>query len=144
MKLSVRLFFTIYLIFVTIVLINTFWGEKGRQQTKQLQAYKTSLINNVKLLESKNFELKNTLTSVRDYGESVILAAREIGYFKKNQGVIRFGYPLGNKEDTNFGKTIKEVSLTSIDKRFMRLFAIFIGLLFFVFSYLVNRKKYAE
>ncbi|WP_028975413.1 FtsB family cell division protein [Spirochaeta cellobiosiphila] len=76
--LSVSLYF--FLIFL--------FGPLGRQEEKDLSAYKLELQANIEDLERQNKQLLNKIELLKTSKESIRLLAREMGFYDKDEKVI--------------------------------------------------------
>ena len=141
MKLFTKLFYSFFAIISVLGVSGYLFGKGGLKQYNELLTYKNDLVSNIENLESRKTELSRNLSSVQNSGDYLILTAREIGYFKKDQGIIRFGYPLGNIENNDYGHVIHRPALSLIDSYKRNLTALAAGLLTYIILTLAFRKS---
>jgi cell division protein FtsB len=82
-------------------------GSGGMVDYRRLSAYRGSLQDNIDDLERINGEL---LSEVRDLGsdaERLTLQARELGYFREGEKVIRFSQSPRSKTTYTVGKVLR-------------------------------------
>ncbi len=85
---------------MTFSLLTLIWGSRGYQQYQDLQAYKERLEDNVVLLEKYHENLSLHAKRLASNKEAVILAARELGYYKSNEGRIILAGGTGKTESS--------------------------------------------
>lgn len=141
MKIYTRLFYSFFAIISIFCISGYFFGKGGLKQYSELLSYKNELLGNIENLESRKTELARNLSSVQNSGDYLVLSAREIGYFKKGQGIIRFGYPLGNIENNDYGHVIHRPLLSLADAYKRNLSALAAGLLCYIILTLIFRNK---
>jgi cell division protein FtsB len=141
MNTVIRVCLSFYVLFVGLTVTNIVYGKGGIVQLKELGKYKTELESNISDLGKSRAKLERNLYSVQTSGDYLVLSAREIGYFEKNQGVIRFGYPLGNIEDNNYGHIIPVKNYSKIDRRQQHLFVLLAALVTYLLTTLFFRKR---
>jgi cell division protein FtsB len=76
----------------TVVLyfgLSAFYGPVGLQSYQELSEYKQRLSANVEALESRSAELQAEADAYRTNAERLTVAARAIGYFEPNTGLVR-------------------------------------------------------
>ncbi len=78
----------LYITCMSLSLLTLVWGSRGYHQYQDLQAYKERLEDNVILLEKYHENLRWHAKRLASDKEAVILAARELGYYKSNEGRI--------------------------------------------------------
>ncbi len=88
-----RFFISLAATLVLYFILSTVYGPVGIQSYQELSAYKERLAKNVEALESRSRELQAEADAYRTDAERLRIAARSIGYFEPNSGVVRIeGY----------------------------------------------------
>ena len=65
-------------------------GETGTKNYQKLKSYQEDLIQNIVLLSEENAQFNNTLRALRTNHESVSLQARQLGYYRENESIVKF------------------------------------------------------
>jgi cell division protein FtsB len=75
--------------FVVAALLLFFFGRGGVLDYRGLLAYRSAVADNVADLERINSELQSQVQALGSDSERLILQARELGYFREGERVIR-------------------------------------------------------
>jgi cell division protein FtsB len=91
-----RIFVYIVLSFVVTSLLFLFFGSGGLLDYRRLLGYRETMRQNIDELEQINSELLTEVKALGSDPERLRLQARELGYFREGEGVIRIsGYERG-------------------------------------------------
>ena len=144
MKLSLRLLLAAYSVFVCSTIINFIYGAGGIKQMGELLVYKSELEQNLSDLENKWENLSKSLNSLRENGEYALLGAHEINYFKENEVVVNFGFPLGNIENYDFGSITPKKKITAFELNKKHILSLIAGALAFLILTILYWNKNAD
>jgi len=99
----------VYIIFSSIVAValHLFFGSGGMLDYRRLSAYRGSLQENITDLERINGELLSEVRALGSDAERLTLQARELGYFREGEKVIRFSNSSGSKTAYTVGKVLR-------------------------------------
>jgi len=78
----------LYVNFLSFSLLSLFFGGTGATSFEKLREHNLRLEANISELESKQVDLNNMLGSLRSNPESIIIEARSLGLYRKEDGVI--------------------------------------------------------
>jgi cell division protein FtsB len=98
----------VYIIFSSIVAValHLFFGSGGMLDYRRLSAYRGSLQENIDDLELINGELHSEVQALGSDAERLTLQARELGYFREGEKVVRFSNSGKNKTTYTVGKVL--------------------------------------
>ena len=99
----------IYVIFSFIVVATLyfFFGSGGLMDYRRLSAYQESLQENINDLERMNGELLAEVQALGSDAERLTLQARELGYFREGEKVIRISSEGRKKSAYTVGKVLR-------------------------------------
>jgi len=122
-----------------------FWGHSGIYSYKKLVNYRNSLEANIKDLEQINQQLLNDIDALGSNAEVVALQARELGFFKDDEHVIRIeNYSVGGNIH-QVGRLIYKTEGKAASDILIKVSALFLLLFFYLSSHIVlkgNADKY--
>ena len=126
MKRSVFLF-ALYVSFLTFSLLTLFFGETGVTSLDKLRIRNQSLSGNMADLEDKQSDLTARLDSLRSDPESIVVEARALGLYRKEDKVVRFRNlnPIHPLPDA--GQVLHLVRLQPADESLLRVFSLASG-----------------
>jgi len=122
-----------------------FWGHSGIYSYKKLVNYRNSLEENIKDLEQINQQLLNDIDALGSNSEIVALQARELGFFKDDEQVIRIENYSARGNIHQVGRLIYKAEGKATRDILIKTSALFLPLLFYLFSHIVlkgNADKY--
>jgi cell division protein FtsB len=98
----------VYIIFSFLVAaaLHLFFGSGGILDYSRLTAYRGSLQDNIQDLEHINGELLSEVQDLGSDAERLTLQARELGYFREGERVIRISGVSGNTTTYTVGKVL--------------------------------------
>lgn len=132
---------TLYWGMVFYFLMNLFIGPFGMVEYKRLLSTKNELEQHVTKLENINHQLQIDLVSIRDNEQELLIRARELGYYKANEGIIIVDSKEGGAflKSPGFEKKTEIVPLNNnlIPAFFSMIFAVAV----FVGSLVLEKKK---
>jgi cell division protein FtsB len=99
----------VYIIFSSIVAValHLFFGSGGILDYRRLSAYRGSLQDNITDLERINGELLSEARALGSDPERLALQARELGYFREGEKVIRFSNSSRSQTTYTVGKVLR-------------------------------------
>lgn len=99
----------VYIIFSFIVAaaLYNFFGNGGLLDYRRLVAYRGSLQVNIDDLESINSELLTEVQALSSDPERLTLQARELGYFREGERVIRIADDTDRRSTYTVGKVLR-------------------------------------
>ena len=99
----------VYIILSSIVavMLHLFFGGGGMLDYRRLSAYRGSLQDNIDDLERINGELLSEVQALGSDAERLTLQARELGYFREGEKVIRFSNSSRSKSTYTVGKVLR-------------------------------------
>ena len=97
-----------YIIFSLIVAtaLNFFFGSGGLLEYRRLASYSGSLRDNIDDLERTNGELLSEVRALGSDAERLTLQARELGYFREGERVIRISDGPSRSSTYTVGKVL--------------------------------------
>lgn len=122
-----------------------FWGHSGIYSYKRLVNYRNSLEANIKELEQINRQLINDIDALGTNPDIVALEARELGFFKDDEQVIRIENYSARGNIHQVGRLIYKTEGKATRDILIKIFALFLPLIFYLFSHIVlkgNGDKY--
>jgi cell division protein FtsB len=122
-----------------------FWGHSGIYSYNKLVNYRNSLEANIKDLEQINQQLLNDIDALGSNPEIVALQARELGFFKDDEHVIRIENYSAGGNIHKVGRLIYKAEGKATRDILVKISAFFLPLLFYLFSHIVlkgNADKY--
>jgi cell division protein FtsB len=98
----------VYIIFSFVVaaVLFFFFGSGGVLDYRRLAAYRGALEDNIDDLEHINGELFSEVEALGSDPERLILQARELGYFREGEKVIRISDAASRKSTYTVGKVL--------------------------------------
>ena len=99
----------VYIILSSIVavVLQLFFGSGGMLDYRRLSVYRGSLQDNIEDLERINGELLSELQALGSDAERLTLQARELGYFREGEKVIRFSNSSRRQSTYTVGKVLR-------------------------------------
>ncbi len=122
-----------------------FWGHSGIYSYKKLLNYRNSLEANIKDLEQINQQLLNDIDALGSNPEVVALQARELGFFKDDEHVIKIENYSAGGNIHQVGRLIYKAEGKAARDILIKVSALFLPLFFYLFSRIVlkgNVDKY--
>jgi len=132
MKSGYRILFSFYITFVIYSIGTLFLGNAGIVQASLLENYRNKLVENTTNLKHISLRLESQYNSLISNHELIALKARDLGYFKKDEGqIIIKNY---QKKPYNFivGSFYQRFSNNVLSTEYIRIFSAFIGILTFL------------
>ncbi len=115
------------------------WGESGVRAYRQLQEYNLRLQNNIAGLERTNSDLLIELDALRHDPEAIALKARELGFMKEDEQLIRIdGYESAPTHYT-VGRILRRNRSPGKRDNLIKLFALVAPILLYLIS-LIGRR----
>lgn len=114
-----------------------FWGHSGIYSYNKLVNYRNSLEANMKDLEQINQQLLNDIDALGSNPEIVTLQARELGFFKDDEQVIRIENYSAGRNIHKVGRLIYKAESKATRDILIKISALFLPLLFYLFSLLL-------
>ena len=143
MKRFLPLLYSAYLGMIIYSILNCFYSSSGFYEYQQLKVFEKQLSRNIEELEGLNEELATELERLRTSDELVTLKARELGYIRDGEIIVKTSW---NKEKKNFysvGRLLKKNSLHKDRKPVFRTVSIMLMLTSFIFfSFLSNKSNH--
>ena len=99
----------VYIIVSSIlaVALHLLFGSGGMLDHRRLSAYQRSLRENISDLERINGELLSEVRALGSDAERLTLQARQLGYFREGEKVIRFSDSARSKTTYTVGKVLR-------------------------------------
>ena len=99
----------VYIIFsfVMAAVLHLFFGSGGILDYRRLSAHRGSLQDNIDDLERTNEELLTEVQALGSDAERLTLQARELGYFREGERVIRISGGVRKKSAYTVGKVLR-------------------------------------
>ena len=122
-----------------------FWGHSGIHSYKKLVNYRNSLEANIKELEQINQQLLNDIDALGTNPDIVALEARELGFFKDDEQVIRIENYSARGNIHQVGRLIYKMDGKATRDILIKISALFLPLIFYLFSCILlkgNADKY--
>ena len=113
-----RTLLSLYLGFILFSVLNFFWGNSGLFSFRAIEKSKQGLEENLQSLEEINERHNHELDVLRKNPEIIRLYARELGYYKEGETVVKLEGYSPKKQSYEVGKIIK-VEFKSRDNRFL-------------------------
>ncbi len=135
-----RLILYLSLGFICSSLLIFLFGNRGIQEYKALLEYRELLEKNIQDLKAINGKLLEDLYTLKSDPESIALKARELGYFREDERVIRVEGYIPLKGCYEVGKIIRKVSSADQQSWVFNLFTLCIPIALYLFSY-IRRKN---
>lgn len=88
MRIFSKILLSLYGGVIFYFLLNLFIGPFGILEYRRLLSIKNELENHVGHLEKINVQLCNDLVAIKENEQELLLRARELGYYKQNEGII--------------------------------------------------------
>jgi cell division protein FtsB len=100
--------FVVYIIFsfIAAAALHFFFGNGGLLDYRRLSAYRGSLQDNIDDLQQVNGELLSEVQALGSDAERLTLQARELGYFREGEKVIRISDEARSKTTYTVGKVL--------------------------------------
>ena len=140
MKQSVFLL-PIYIIFLFSSLLNLFLGQNGVISLENINNQNTDLEENIKNLESKQTLLRNRFELFKSNPESIIIEARGLGLYRRNDNVMYLNRKYGTAELPDAGKVLYIHNFEKINRNFIRVISLIIGFLTLILSVIIRKIK---
>ncbi len=78
---------------LTYLLFSLIWADYGVLGYEHLDAYRVRLESNIERLEGRRTELSSETRSLRTDADRIRVEARQLGYYRENEGLVRLeGY----------------------------------------------------
>ncbi|MEW5814339.1 MAG: septum formation initiator family protein [Spirochaetota bacterium] len=141
MRRGTRLFFSIYAGFLVYSLLIFVGGNTGILAMKKILQNRAEIQNNIEELEKINRQLASRLESLRSDTRLLKLYARELGYFDKNEKIVKIS---GYRSQGSFyavGRLLKEEAENPSLKPAFRSIAVAVGITFFILSGLIKKDR---
>ncbi|MBN1409829.1 MAG: septum formation initiator family protein [Spirochaetales bacterium] len=136
-----NLIVSIYLSVILSALLVFFFGEQGLIEYNDLSEKKRLLSMNIEKLKEKNQILISKLNELNTNSETIKLLARELGYYGKNEDLIRIQGYKPQKTYYNAGSIIK-INLRPVERNFiLKIISLLISLIFYVVITIKNGIK---
>ncbi len=107
MKLPARIITSLCIGYIFYCTLNLVWGSTGFFSMGKLQTMKVDLKKNIEAIEKNYEKLSKELSALRSSSEKIIVEARNIGYYKENEGIIVVKGYEGRKNFYTLGKLVK-------------------------------------
>jgi len=138
MKQSVFLL-PIYIIFLFSSLLNLFLGQNGIISLENINNQNTSLEENIKNLEAKQTVLRNRFELFKSNPESIIIEARGLGLYRRNDNVMYLNRNYSETEVPDAGKVLYIHNFEKINRNFIRIISFIIGFLSLILSLIIRK-----
>ncbi len=126
--------------FILCTMLLLVWGESGVRAYRQLQEYSLRLQNNIKGLERTNSDLLTELDALGHDPEAIALKARELGFMKEDEQLIRIeGYGSASTHYT-VGRILRRSRRPENRDNLIKLFALVLPFLLYLLS-LIGRRE---
>jgi cell division protein FtsB len=102
-----RIVVYVVLSFVVAASLYYFFGGGGLQDHRRLLSYRTALQENIDALASINSELLTEVQALGTDPERLTLQARELGYFREGERVIRISNDTDRRSVYTVGKVLR-------------------------------------
>ncbi|MDC7126835.1 MAG: septum formation initiator family protein [Spirochaetales bacterium] len=134
MKTSMRACLSLYIIVISVIIANLFFGAKGIAAYSKMDKYKNEIEKNISELRGINNELLEASDKLIKEPEEIVLQARHLGWVEKGEGTFILkgltipttGYAMGKLLSHDF----KEIN----NSRSYIIISILVGLIFYVLS----------
>jgi hypothetical protein len=134
----------LYAGFLTYMCLNLVWGQTGLVTLGKLDSYRSALSQNLEDLERIYGGLFNEVKALSGNQEVIRLHARELGYFYKNEKVLKFQGMAPKKSFYRVGSVL-ELNLQNDDPRpAFLLAAALVAALLAAALFLFNRSSHAH
>lgn len=108
-------------------------GRTGILAYRKLYAEKVRLSGNMDQLRSINSKLEGSLTALRSDSDTIIVYARELGYARKDESLVRIsGLPAASRRVAAAGNLLAVKRPQAVDDRTLRIAALSAGALVLV------------
>jgi len=141
MKKTLMLLLPVYLGYLIYSVLHIFYGNCGVVAMRELEAYRETLVKNIAEIEENQEELALELFSLKRSVEKVALEARNIGFFRENEGIIEIS---GYEQPRNFytlGRLLAPSKKAAFKKPLFRTISIGVIILSFIVLLLHKRRK---
>lgn len=143
MKLWIKIIMSIYFSFMVFTWSSYFFGPEGFLETRTLTVYREKIRENTTNMEIINKKLEGMVRNLQNNPDLIALEARNLGYYRKNEGVFLLdGTPVKN-QGYPLGSLYKEFPKHHSSIAFLRSISLFSGLLFFLLLITLKRKTNA-
>ena len=120
--------YSLYITFCVYSVLTLVWGSNGILEMRKLENFRYSIEKNIGNLETLHGDLADELDRLKSSSELIRLRSRELGYFEKDEVIIRIA---GYHKLTNFysvGRLIKHADLPKDRKQLFRTISICAGI----------------
>lgn len=140
MKPGKRIVWSFYGTLIVYLIMNLFFGEYGVLEKQKLAAYETLLKENIAGLYRTGADLEEHSVALRTDSDMVALLARELGYRRADEVLVRIdGY--NNPPDRyTVGKTINRAGTPPSRKQLLRVVTVIAGILIFFGLSLIGKQ----
>lgn len=118
-----------------------FWGHSGIYSYNKLVNYRNSLEANIRDLEQINQQLLNDIDALGSNPEIIALKARELGFFKDDEHVIRIENYSARGNIHQVGRLIYKAEGRATKDILIKISALFLLLFFYLFSHIVLKEN---
>ncbi len=141
MKKALLLLMPVYLGYLIYSALNLFYGSCGVVAMRDLEEYRETLIKNIAEIEENQEELEGELSALKSSVEKVAVEAREVGYYRVNEGIIEIS---GYRQSKNFytvGRLLAPSQKPALKKPVFRTISISVIILSFILLLFHKRRE---
>ena len=143
MGLIKKVVLSVYVGILFSLLINLYIGPTGIVEYRRLLNLRDKLDQHVALLATTNYFLKSDLANIQSNSSEIALRARDLGYYKENEGIIIVEGGTKVERGNSPGYLLSCQFEPLNNRSLLRGFSIIAGVAFFIFLLLFGKKKYA-
>lgn len=136
-----RLFYTSYVVFFVYSILNLSFGISGFSEFTKLQKYREDLVLNIQHLRNNNDDLADELEILKSSPEVLKLKARELGYYGRDEKIVRTVGFQTKKSFYSVGKMMKYTYLEDNRRPLFRAVSILCGALFYLVFFVLRKKR---
>ena len=132
MKSGYRILFSFYITFVVYSLGTLFLGNAGIVQASLLENYRNKLVENTTNLKHISSKLDSQYNSLISNHELIVLKARDLGYFKNDEGKIIIKNYQKRPYNLIVGSFYQRFSNKVLSSEYIRIISALMGILTFL------------
>lgn len=137
----IRLILSLYIGFLFGTGMLLFWGHSGIYSYNKLVNYRNSMEANIKELEQINQQLSNDIDALGSNPEIVALKARELGFFRDDEQVIKIQSYSTRGNTHRVGRLIYKTESKATRDIPVKMAAIFLPLFIYLFSHIILKRN---
>ena len=137
-----RLFYSIYIGVLCYFVVHFFFGAAGLNDYRQLMQHRDVLIDNVAELQKINWQLVQELKLLAADPDKILVLARDLGYFREGDHVIKPEGISVPKSYYKIGKLIRMPIGRHSELLFAKIVCLIVPILIYLFTGLFVRRSH--